>query len=69
LNSPDGKLDRADGGDFFVALGGGYSIRRGLFLAAYFFWPDAPTVLTKLHGYERDVRVETRILPAIIDGV
>jgi hypothetical protein len=51
----DGRLDKSDVGHVLVALGGGYMIPKGLFLCAYFFWPDPPAIATKLHGYEKEI--------------
>lgn len=49
------RLDRADAGSLFVALGAGLAVPKGLFLCAYLFSPDPESVATKLRGYEKDI--------------
>jgi hypothetical protein len=49
------RLDRADAGSLFVALGAGLAIPKGLFLCSYLFSPDPQSVSTKLRGYEKDI--------------
>jgi membrane protein DedA with SNARE-associated domain len=47
------RLDPADLGSFIIAYISGSNIPPAVFLCLYVFYPDSPTVETKLRGYER----------------
>ena len=51
------RLDKADAGALFAALSAGFAIPKGVFLCAYYFFPDPPGIATKLHGFEKEIFV------------
>jgi hypothetical protein len=49
------RIAATDVGAFLTAYMSGCNIPPAIFLCGYGFWPDPPTVATKLHGTEKYV--------------
>ncbi|MBV9658702.1 MAG: hypothetical protein JO295_11390 [Verrucomicrobia bacterium] len=49
------KLEASDIGAFLAAYMSGCNLPAAIFLGSYAFYPDPPTVATKLHGSEKYV--------------